>query len=309
VNKIGKLVLDINDQWGKTATMYENSLQFDYLPELNNPLLIAGFSGWGNALDISWGMADFIIRKLDAKAFGHIIPDQFYSFDEKRPTVEIKDGILQKVEQPGGDFFITNPNESSRDIIILRAVEPSLKWLYFSDVVLSVCEKFDVKTIICVGSIFDNVLHTDNVISALASDNSLLSTLDAKKVKYASYNGPGGIHSIISHEAQKRGFNFINLWCHCPQYLQGTTHFGMLCKLGNLISEIGGFNLETDELEITWKEVSRQIQDIIDKNPELRGMIDDLKKESIKDSAENQDRHGKIINFDSFQRTKKGSID
>jgi proteasome assembly chaperone (PAC2) family protein len=303
------MLLDINSQWGKTSNMHENSIQFDYLPVLDNPLLIAGFSGWGNALDISWGMADFIIRKLDAKPFGNIIPDPFYSFDEKRPTVEIKDGILQKVDHPGGSFYLSNPGESTRDIIILKATEPSLRWFHFSDVVLSVCEKLDIKTIIFIGSIFDNVLHTDTVISALASDNSLLSTLDTDKVKYANYTGPGGIHSVISYEAKNRGFDFINLWCHCPQYLQGSTHFGMLWKLGNLISEIGGFNLETDELEITWKEVSRQIQDIIDKNPELRGMIDDLKKESRKDSEENRDKQGKIINFDRFQRAKKGSIE
>jgi proteasome assembly chaperone (PAC2) family protein len=304
-----KMVLDINNQSGKKQFMHENSLQFNYLPEPINPLLIAGFRGWGNALDISWGMADFIIRKLDAKVFGQIIPDQFYSFDEKRPNVEIKDGILQKVEHPEGLFYISNPNENSRDIIIFRAVEPSLKWLHFSDVILSVCEKFGAKTIICIGSVFDNVLHTENVISALASSNSLLKTLGPEKVKYANYTGPGGIHSAIGNEAQKRGIDFINLWCHCPQYLQGTTHFGMLSKLGRLISEIGGFNLETDELEITWREVSRQIQDIIDKNPELKGMIDDLKKESRKDSEENNDKHGKIINFESFQKTKKGSSD
>ena len=251
------MVLDINDQCGKTPIMHENSLQFEYLPDVNDPLFIAGFSGWGNALDISWGMADFIIRKLDAKVFAHIIPDQFYSFDEKRPTVEIKDGILQGVKHPGGHFYITNRNESPRDIIILRAIEPSLKWLHFSDVVISVCEKFSVKTIICVGSVFDNVLHTDTVISALASNNALLSTLDTETIKYANYSGPGGIHSVISDEAQKRGFDFINLWCHCPQYLQGTTHFGMLGKLGKLLAEIGSFDLETDELEITWQEAGR----------------------------------------------------
>ena len=303
------MVLDNLNQCGKTPTMHENSIQFDYLPEMKDPLFIAGFSGWGNALDISLGMADFIIRKLDAKVFAHIKPDQFYSYDEKRPTVEIKNGILQKVEHPGGLFYAANPGEISRDIIIFRAVEPSLKWMHFSDVVLSVCEIFGVKTIICIGSMFDNVLHTDTVISATASNSTLLDMIPQETVKYIDYTGPSGIHSTIGLEAMKRGFDFISLWCHCPQYLQGTTHFGMLYELGKLISKLGGFHLETDELEITWKEVSRQIQDIIDKNPELKGMIDDLKKNSIKTTDENQDRHGKIINFDRFQKTKKGIFD
>ena len=301
------MILDISLQWGKRQFMYENSLQFDFLPAPNNPLMVACFNGWGNALDISWGMADFIIRKLDAKVFGHIDSDIFYSFDEKRPSVEIKEGILNKIEYPAGLFYITNPSESERDIIIFRAVEPSLKWLYFSDIVLSVCEKFGVNTIICIGSKFDNVLHTDTVISAVASNSALLSTLYTENIRYADYSGQGGIHSALSFEAQKRKIDFIDLWCHCPQYLQGTTHFGMLYKLGNILSEIGGFKLETDELEITWQEVSRQIQDIIDKNPDLKGMIDDLKKEYCKTIDENQDKHGKIINFDNFQKAKKRS--
>ena len=285
--------------------MHENSLQLDYLPEMNDPLFIAGFSGWGNALDISLGMADFLIQKLDAKVFGHIKPDQFYSFDEKRPIVEISNGILKKVEHPGGFFYISNPVESSRDIIIFRATEPSLKWLHFSDVVLSVCENLGVKTIICIGSMFDDVLHTDTLVSAITSNNSMHRIIPGDTVRYSDYTGPSGIHSTIGFEAKKRGLDFISLWCHCPQYLQGTTHFGMLYKLGNLISKIGGFDLETDELEITWQEVSRQIQDIINKNPELKGMIDDLKKSSRKDTDKNPDKHGKIIEFNTFQRTKK----
>ena len=303
------MILDNLNQCGKTQTMYENFLQIDYLPEMNDPLLIAGFSGWGNALDISLGMADFIIRKLDAKAFAHIIPDQFYSYSEQRPTVEIKNGIINKVEHPGGSFYMANPGESSRDIIIFRSEEPSLKWQRFTDVVLSLCENSGVRTIICIGSMFDNVLHTDTVISASTSNKSLHLSIPQGKVKYSDYTGPSGIHSTIGYEAGKRGFDFISLWCHCPQYLQGTMHFGMLYQLGNLISEIGGFRLETDELEITWREIDRQIQDLIDKNPELKGMIDDLKRTNRKNADENQDKQNKIIKFNTFQRSKKGGSD
>jgi len=65
--------------------MYEECLKPDYSPDLREPLFIAGFDGWGNALDISIGMAEYLIRKLGAKPFGKINPDLFYRFDDKGP--------------------------------------------------------------------------------------------------------------------------------------------------------------------------------------------------------------------------------
>lgn len=288
--------------------MLEDHLEIEYIPKLTESIFIAGFDGWGNALDTSWGMIDFLIRKLDAKPFGRINPDTFYCFDEKRPSVIVNNGILEKVDLPDAKFYFAKEKNSNRNIIIFKASEPSLKWIKFADTVLSVCEKTAVSRIICIGSMYDNVLHTDTVISVVASSRELLRTLEKKSVNHTSYKGPGGIHSTLSHEAQKRGFDFINLWCHCPHYLQGTTHFGLLFHLANIISELGGFSLETDELAVTWNEINRQIQDLISKNPELSSMIDDLKKNSYnkeKEDGENGEKQGKIIQFENFRRPGK----
>jgi predicted ATP-grasp superfamily ATP-dependent carboligase len=288
--------------------MFEGDLEIEYMPELTESLFIAGFDGWGNALDTSWGMIDFLIRKLNAKPFGRINPDTYYSFDEKRPTIIVNNGILEKVDLPEAKFYFAREKISNRNIVIFKASEPSLKWIKFADTVLSICEKTSVSRIICIGSMYDNVLHTDTVISAVASSRELLETLENKSVSHTSYKGPGGIHSTFSYEAQKRGFDFINLWCHCPHYLQGTTHFGLLFHLANIISQLGEFPLETDELAVTWNEINRQIQDLISKNPELSSMIDDLKKNSYKGEKEETgtgEKQGKIIQFDNFRRPGK----
>lgn len=292
--------------------MFKDSLEIEYIPESEDSLFIAGFDGWGNALDTSWGMLDFFIRKLDAKPFARIIPDNFYCLDEKRPSVTIKDGILKDVELPDGKFYHATESVSGRNIIIFKASEPSMRWVQFSDAVLSLCKKTSVSLIIGIGSMFDNVLHTDTLISAVASSEALLRSLKEKSVELTTYHGPGGIHSTFSFEAGKRGFEYINLWCHCPQYLQGTTHFGLLFHLGNLISELGGFPIETDELSVTWKEISRQIQELIKKSPELSDMIEDLKRNSDAEKENdniNRQKQKKIIKFEKFHRVKKGIIE
>ena len=284
--------------------MKEKSIHLEDLPRLRDPLLIAGFEGWGNALDISRGMADYLIRKLDAKAFGRIDPDLFYRYDENRPLVEIQDGMLLKVTPPGGRLYATAPGRLDRDVVILRATEPNLRWAHFVDALLSLCEEMGIRSIVCLGSMYDNVLHTDTVISAVASSKEIMEGLRAKKVLSVDYRGPTAIHSTIHQEGTRRGLQSISLWCHCPYYLQGTTHFGLLSHLGSLLSSWGDFRLDTDELDRTWKDLNKQIQGIIEKNPELQAMINDLRKAKVKGSWDMAKKDEKVIHLEDFLKPK-----
>ncbi len=271
------------------------------MPDLVEPIFIAGFDGWGNALDISRGMVDYMIRKFEAKLFGKLDPDLFYRFDENRPLVDIQNGLLKKIFPPGGSFYVVERSLVGRDIILFKATEPNLRWFHFADTLLTICQKTGVKTIVSLGSMYDNVLHTDTLISTLASSEALLLPfLKGKKIITINYKGPGSIHSTIQSEAKDRGVECISLWCHCPYYLQGTTHFGLLSHLGSLLSSFGGFDLDTEELDTAWVELSEQIQGVIDKNPELQGMINDLRKAKIKGSWDSAKRHDKIIHLEDF---------
>jgi predicted ATP-grasp superfamily ATP-dependent carboligase len=284
--------------------MLDEAIQLDDLPPMEDPLLIAGFEGWGNALDISRGMADYLIEKLNAKSFGTIKPDPFYRFDEHRPVAEIEEGILKSLTPPGGRFYSVDRAVSGRDLIVLKATEPSLRWLGFAEAVVDLCQKTGVKTMISLGSMYDNVLHTDTMLSAVASSNELLAQLKSRKVVAVNFKGPSAIHTTLLHEAGKRGMPCASLWCHCPFYLQGTTHFGLLSHLGSLLSSWGGFSLDTEELDRTWKDLSKQIQGIIDKNPELQAMINDLRKSKVKGSWDEAKRGDKVIHLEDFFKPK-----
>ena len=284
--------------------MLHEAIQIDDLPHMKDPVLISGFEGWGNALDISRGMLDYLIEKLQAKSFATISPDLFYRFDEHRPVAEIEEGILKSLTPPGGRFFAVHRAVSGRDLILLKASEPNLCWQGFAQALLDLCEKTGVKTMISLGSMYDNVLHTDTVLSAAASNKELLTQLKDRKVVPVNYKGPSAVHSTLLYEAGKRGMPCVSLWCHCPFYLQGTTHFGLLAHLGSLLSSWFGFELETQELERTWKDLNKQIQAIIEKNPELQTMINDLRKSKVKGSWEEAKRGDKVIHLEDFLKPK-----
>ncbi len=254
------------------------------MPELKDPLLIAGFEGWGNALNVSDGMVSFLIRKLGAKRFARVDPDLFYRYDKSRPFVDIKEGILREISPPGGAFYAAKAYSCGRDIVLLKCEEPHLRWGHFMDILFSLSHELGVKSVFTVGSMYDNVLHSDKIVSGLASDEALFSRIKQRQVIPITYQGPSAIHSSIHFEAQKRGFQSLSLWCHCPYYIEGAVHFGLLAHLGNLLSFFGGFELDTHEMETEWKKLNRQIQELIDGNPELQTMVSEVRKAKVRAS-------------------------
>ncbi|UCG08903.1 MAG: PAC2 family protein [Desulfobacterales bacterium] len=269
--------------------------------------MIAGFDGWGNALKISSGMATYLIRKLNAKQFAKINPDTFFRYDEARPIVRIEDGMLKSLAPPGGSFYAVQIAGGKNDIVILKTDEPNLRWHQFVEEMLALCRELGVRTIITLGSMYDNVLHTDRVISGLASTDSLVSMLKEKNVNSISYHGPSAIHSIIQAEGPKAGFHCISLWCHCPFYLQGTTHFGILSHLGSLLSSLGDFELDTADLEERWRSLNEQIQELIEGNAEIQSIISELRKSKVRGSTASMKgtlKDEKVIDIKDFLEPK-----
>ncbi len=288
--------------------MRDHGVHIKNLPQLKNPLLIAGFDGWGNALNISNGMVNYLIRRMKAQHFADLDSETFYRYDDQRPQVRIVGGILKSFKPPGGSFYAAETDAGQSDLVILNADEPNLRWFQLTDQLLSICQELGIRTIITLGSMFDNVLHTDRIVSGVASTEDMVSRLMASDINPIAYQGPSAIHTIIHSEGSKRGFECISLWTHCPYYLQGATHFGLLAHLGGLIAELGNFRLDTPDLDGNWKKLEQQINRLIDGNSELQSLIGGLRKE--KDKGATTSLKGtiksdqKIINLQDFLNPK-----
>ncbi len=284
--------------------MSDHGIHIKELPKLKNPLLIAGFDGWGNALNISKGMVNYLIRRMKAMHFADLDPDTFYRYDDQRPQVSIVGGILKSFRSPGGSFYSVKTDAGQSDLVILKAAEPNMRWFQLADQLFSICQKLGISSIITLGSMYDNVLHTDRIVSGVASTEELVSRLAESNINPIDYQGPSAIHTIIHSEGSKRGFECISLWSHCPYYLQGTTHFGLLSHMGGIIAELGNFQIDTPDLEANWKKLKEQINRLIDGNSELQTLISSLRKEKVKGTATSPkgtlSSDKKIINLKDF---------
>lgn len=287
----------------KITVMKVQGIHIKELPELKAPLLIAGFGGWGNALDNSKGTAAYLIRKLKAQLFATIDPDIFYRYDINRPEVDIVAGTLKRLISAGGSFYAVRLESSANDIVILKADEPNLQWYRFADELFSLCRKLGIETVITLGSMFDSVLHSDRIISGIASNEDILSRLKQKNIIPVSYQGPSAIHSILQSEGEKRGFQCVSLWCHCPYYLQNTKHYGLMSYLAKVLAFLGNFELDTKDLSVRWKKLESQIEQIIENNDEVRTVVNELRKAKVRGtwaSMKKSIKGEKVINIEDF---------
>ncbi len=289
----------------QSAAMKKESFILEETPSLDNPVLIAGFEGWGNALSVAVRMIAELCKRLDAKPMGHLKADRFYRYDETRPAIHIQDGRAKSIAMPGGKLYFAASGANRPDLILLRADEPALHWRKFSDDLLDLCDRFEVSQLITLGSMVDQVLHTEQIISAAASEEALLSTLKGIKVKPINYEGPGGIHSLIQVEAPLRNIPCVSLWCHCPYYLQDTVHFGYLVKLGQVLSRLIGLTLDFSDLERRWHSLCRRIETLIQDNTKLQAEIERLRQQrpagSLKGPATPR-AGGTVIQLNDFIR-------
>jgi hypothetical protein len=284
-----------------------NTSGFDILdwPTLLKPAMIVGFGGWGNALNVSRGTAAYLARRTKARRFGTLKKDVFFRFDQNRPTVTIHKGLMHSVKFDGGGLFAAKLPASERDLIIMVTEEPHLAWDSFADQVINIANITGVGEFISLGSMYDGVLHTDALLSAIASDAVHLRELDAFNIRPITYHGPTAIHAVLHRKACERGLKACSLWIHCPYYLEGTSHPGLIAATVDTLGRMLGLVLDTHDLAEEWERLKADIQDAIEENPKLLKLIGELRRAKVRGAWANRPSQGrgsdKVIRLKDFR--------
>ena len=105
------------------------SLAWEQRPELRRPVLVAGFEGWNDAASAASEAAGWLTRQFGATKMASMDPEEHFDFQSARPTVELVDGVTRDLTWPANEFYAVPVD--ARDIVVLRGVEPNLRWPSF----------------------------------------------------------------------------------------------------------------------------------------------------------------------------------
>jgi proteasome assembly chaperone (PAC2) family protein len=252
-------------------------------PALRRPFLVAAFEGWNDAGESATTALKFVASALDAETFAQVDPEEFYDFQQVRPTVRLADGGRRRIDWPTIEFQAVHLPGGERDLVMLRGHEPSLRWRTFAKEVLELGEELGVEMVVTLGALLADVPHTRPVqVVGSAADPALADRLG---LATSRYEGPTGILGVLGDAALQGSLPAVSLWAALPHYVQASPNpraaLALVERLGSLLS----LSLDTSELVEATAAFDATVADIVADDPELVGYVRRLEAEADQEGS------------------------
>jgi proteasome assembly chaperone (PAC2) family protein len=254
-----------------------DALKIQELPSLRSPILIAAFAGWPDAAEVASGSARHLARKLRARRFAEIDPEEFYVFTETRPNTIILAPGQRALEWPTNEFFSWNNPDGEHDIVILQGREPNLNWREYVEIVLDLAKRLDVFQVVALGGTYDAVSHRGQVsLSGHATTDALREQLAEFGITASEYEGPSSVQSALLDGCRERDIQAVSLWGHAPHYVRAAPNPKVSYAMLKVLRTIIGVEFDISELQSQGEQLEAKVDAAMIENPELRDYIDQL---------------------------------
>jgi proteasome assembly chaperone (PAC2) family protein len=250
------------------------SLAWEQRPELRRPVLVAGFEGWNDAASAASEAAGWLTRQFGATKMASMDPEEHFDFQSARPTVELVDGVTRDLTWPANEFFAVPVD--ARDLVVLRGVEPNLRWPSFCREVLGVASETGCEMVVTLGALLADVPHTRPVrVTGATTDPELMASLHLQRSRY---EGPTGIVGVLHDTARATGVASASLWAPVPHYVSTPPNplatRALLDRLAQLLGtafELG----DLDELSQAWQ---TRVNEVVSQDDDVSSYVGQLEE-------------------------------
>jgi hypothetical protein len=190
--------------------------EFDGLPVLRDPVAIAAFEGWNDAADSSTAAVEHLEQVWTARPVTSLDPEDFYDFQVNRPIVSLAEGETRNIEWPTTRFSVATPPGTERDVLLIRGIEPSMRWRTFCGEILELCHSLEVNRIVLLGALLADVPYTRPLpISGSAASRDAAERFNLTPTRY---DGPTGIVGVLHEACTRAELDTLSFWVHVPHY-------------------------------------------------------------------------------------------
>ena len=249
-------------------------IEFDGLPELSDPVMIAAFEGWNDAGESASSTIAHLREVWGAELVTELDSEDYYDYQVNRPHIGVDAAGLRQLEWPATRIFLVRIPLFPRDVILVQGIEPNMRWQQFTREILGLVAELDITMVVTLGALLSDSPHTRPVpVTGATSDASLEETYGLEP---SSYEGPTGIVGVLHEACQRFGVPSISLWAAIPHYVgQPPCPKGTLAlvrkiedildvpvPLGDLVEEARAWEIGVDELAEDDEEVADYVRQL-----------------------------------------------
>ncbi|WP_435192954.1 PAC2 family protein [Streptomyces sp. NRRL F-5630] len=249
-------------------------IELEGVPELIDPIMVAAFEGWNDAGDAASSAVAHLEQEWKGEVFAALDAEDYYDFQVNRPTVFMEDGT-RKITWPTTRLSVVRiTGERPRDLVLVRGIEPSMRWRSFCNELLGFAHELGVEMVVVLGALLGDTPHTRPVpVSGVTSDPDLARTMDLEESKY---EGPTGIVGILQEACTHAGVPAVSLWAAVPHYVSQPPNpkatlallnrledlLDLRIPLGELVEDARAWQLGVDQLAAEDSEVAEYVQSL-----------------------------------------------
>ena len=187
------------------------------LPQLTDPVVVVAFEGWNDAGDAATGAVEHLELIWDAKPLAALDPEDYYDFQVNRPTVSLVGGVSRRIEWPTTRISVARPPNSERDVVLIRGIEPNMRWRGFCQELLDLLGELDVQMVVALGALLADTPHTrPTPVTGTAYDAESARNYG---LETSRYEGPTGILGVFQDACVQAGLPAISFWAAVPHYV------------------------------------------------------------------------------------------
>ena len=255
-------------------------------PNLKNPVLMCGFSGWADAASAASGALRYLQIKRPGRRIAGFDADSIYNYTTTRPLTLFDGQGQRRIEWPSLEMTAIEVPEASHDLLVLVGPEPDLRWRDWVRTLFDYAAQLQVSAVLTFGAFLAQVHFSGPaMLTGISFDPRMRSQLRHLGIEDSSYQGPTGITTVILREAADRGIPAASIWAAAPSYLSSTSNPKLAAALLSVAERLIEQDLWKGELETAGREMERRVKDALRSRPDLVNFLKQLRGEPSEEDA------------------------
>ena len=279
-------------------------IEIEDAPDLVDPIVIAAFEGWNDAADAASSVVDHLMLAWGARVVGSVDPEDFYDFQVNRPVVGSDELGHRRITWPTTQIAVASPPDLGRDIILVRGIEPNIRWRQFCAELLAAVDELGGELVVTLGALLADTPHTRPIpVTGTATEPELV---DRLKLEQSTYEGPTGIVGVFQDACVSVDMPAVSYWAAVPHYVaQPPCPKATLALIGQ-IEDLLEISIPLGELPEEARAWERGVDELAEDDEDVADYVRAL--EETRDTTDLPEASGEAIarEFERYLKRRQG---
>ncbi|GMR02112.1 MAG: hypothetical protein BMS9Abin20_0439 [Acidimicrobiia bacterium] len=240
------------------------------LPPMDEPVLVLGLAGWGDAASAASDTADWLAEGGDIVV--SFDPDAMFDYRSNRPVLRFSSGEMISLTWPRMDIVHIRP--SGRDVLVMVGNEPDYAWSQLSETLSDLVGVLGVTRLVTLGAVPTPVRHAPaTAVFCTSSDSRLL--LAGDEMLMDEIVVPASAGTVFRAAIEESGVPAIGYWAQVPQYVGRPYHPAIVSLLRKAAGQLD-VAFELGELDAEAEDQVKRLDEILERRSDAREFVEGL---------------------------------